>query len=405
GEGITEGELLQWLVKIGDVVKEDQPIAKVETDKAVVEIPSPKSGTVLALRAQEGTTIKVGQVLMVIGEKGEQVQEVKSAPKKEQSVSVVGFLEEAEQVLTGKKDLFEEQPVVASVKALPKVRKLAEQLKVDITTIKGTGTGGQITEEDVHHAAEQPVPRVPKVVKKYDMYGYVEHIPLKGMRKTIAQNMVKSVVETASVTHTDEADVTDLAVVRDKEKIRAAKDKIKLTYLPFVMKALIATLKKYPYLNSSLETDEEGSEIIIKKYYNIGIGVDTPDGLMVFVIKGADQKSMLDLAKEIEDLSEKARTRTIDIGDLKGGTFTITNYGSVGGLYGTPIINPGECAILGLGKIVERPRVVNGQIVIRKILPLSVTFDHRIVDGAEVAHFVNTLIEHLEDPDLLLIEK
>jgi pyruvate dehydrogenase E2 component (dihydrolipoamide acetyltransferase) len=225
------------------------------------------------------------------------------------------------------------------------------------------------------------------------------------MRKTIAKNMVESVRETASVTHTEEVDISELVKIREKEKVKAAKEGVKLTYLPFVIKALIAGLKKHPYLNSSIDTNEEGSqEIILKKYYNIGVGVDTPDGLLVFVIKGADQKSMLQLGKEIEDLAEKARQRTIDIGDLKGGTFTITNYGSVGGLFGTPIINPGECAILGIGRIVEKPLVVHGEIQIRNVLPLSVTFDHRIVDGAEVARFVNTLMEHLEDPDLLLVE-
>lgn len=396
---------MQWLVKPGDMVKEDQVVVKVETDKAVVEIPSPKSGTVLELRAREGETIKVGQVIMVIGGKGEQVNVVQEK-KKDTSVSVVGFLEEAEDVLSGKKNVFEERAAGPSVKALPRVRALATQLKVDLMNVKGTGTGGQITEEDVHKAAQLPPATGPKVMKKYDLYGYVEHLPLKGMRKTIAQNMVKSATETASVTHMDEADVTELVKVREKEKVKAVKEGIKLTYLPFIMKALIAALKKHPYVNSSLEPGEDGSQdIVVKKYYNIGIGVDTPDGLMVFVIKGADQKSMLEIAKEIEELAEKARQRTIDIGDVKGSTFTITNYGSLGGLYGTPIINPGECAILGVGKIVERLRVIGGQMETLKILPLSITFDHRIVDGAEVARFTNTLIEHLEDPDLLLIEK
>ena len=402
GEGITEGELVKWLVKQGDVVKEDQVVAKVETDKAVVDLPSPKSGTILELKAAEGSTIKVGQVILVIGSKEEKPS---VTPQKEKSVSVVGFLEEAEDVLTGKKEVFEETSSASLPKALPKVRKLAQQLGVDLTTIKGTGSKDQITEEDIQKAAEVKVTSAPRIEKKYDMYGYVEHIPLRGMRRTIAQNMAKSAAEAAHVTHMDEADITDLVKIREKEKIKAQKQGVKLTYLPFIIKALVAAFKKHPYLNSSLTTLEDGSqEITLKKYYNIGIGVDTPDGLMVFVIKGAGQKNMLQLGTEIEELAQKARERTIDIGDIKGGTFTITNYGSVGGLYGTPIINPGECAILGIGKMVERPRVVDGQMQIRKILPLSLTFDHRIVDGAEVARFVNTLIEHLEDPDLLLVE-
>ncbi len=403
GEGITEGEIVKWLVKPGDKIKEDQIVGKIETDKAVVDMPSPKSGTVIELRVAEGSTVKVGEVMMTIGDGGELVKNVEK--KKEGSVSVVGFLEEAEDVLYGKKDIFEEKAAESNAKAMPKVRKLAEQLKVDLNNIKGTGAEGQITEEDVKKAVKIPETSAPRIMKKYDMYGYVEHVPLRGMRKTIAQNMMESVNETASVTHMDEADISDLFAVREKEKLKAAKDGVKLTYLPFVIKALIAGLKKHPYLNSSLEKLDDGTqEIIVKKYYNIGIGVDTPDGLLVFVIKGADHKGMMDIAKEIEEMAEKARERKLDIGDLKGGTFTITNYGSIGGLFGTPAINPGECAILGIGKIVERPRVIHGQIETRKILPLSVTFDHRIVDGAETARFVNSMIEHLEDPDLLMVE-
>ena len=409
GEGITEGEIIKWLVKPGDTVKEDQIVAQVETDKAVAEIPTPQAGTVLELRAKEGETVNVGQTILVIGEKGEKTKKTPMPEKKQQSVSVVGFLEEAENIINGKKEVFAEQkkeePQPATVKALPKTRKLAEELKISLAKITPTGKNGDITEDDVKQAARMPITSAPQKTKKYDMYGYVERIPLKGMRKTIARNMVASSTENAPVTHMDEADITQLVDIRTKEKIRAEQQGIKLTYLPFIIKALIAALKKHPYLNSSLETNEDGSQdILLKKYYNIGIGIDTPDGLMVFTVKGADQKSILDIAQELQNLAEKAKNRTIDLGDLKGGTFTITNYGSVGGIYGTPIINPGECAILGIGRILEKPLVIHGEIKIRHVLPLSLTFDHRIVDGAEAGRFANTIIEHLQDPDLMLIE-
>jgi pyruvate dehydrogenase E2 component (dihydrolipoamide acetyltransferase) len=190
--------------------------------------------------------------------------------------------------------------------------------------------------------------------------------------------------------------------VREREKIQAEKQSIHLTYLPFIVKAVIAGLKTYPYLNSEL--NEEGQEIILKKYYNIGIAVDTPDGLIVPVIKGADEKSILDIAKEIEDFAEKAKKREIDLSDLKGGTFTITNIGVLGGTYFSPIPNYPEVAILGTGAIHDKAVVVDGKIVTRKVLPLSLAFDHRVLDGAMAQRFLNVVMQHLNDPDLILVE-
>jgi pyruvate dehydrogenase E2 component (dihydrolipoamide acetyltransferase) len=200
----------------------------------------------------------------------------------------------------------------------------------------------------------------------------------------------------------DEADITRLVALREKEKEKVAAKGVHLTYLPFVIKAVVAGLEEHPYVNASL--DDETEEIILKKYFNIGVAVDTKDGLMVPVVKNAKEKSILQLADELSGLSEKARSRTIDLADLKGGTFTITNYGAVGGIFGSPIINYPEVAILGLGKIQEKPVVVEGSIEVRKVLPLSLSFDHRVVDGAEAARFLNTVIDHLEDPDLILLE-
>jgi pyruvate dehydrogenase E2 component (dihydrolipoamide acetyltransferase) len=214
--------------------------------------------------------------------------------------------------------------------------------------------------------------------------------------------MVRSKYTAPHVTATDEVDITRLVDLREREKEKAAKKGIHLTYLPFVIKAVVAGLQEHPFVNASL--DDETEEIILKKYFSIGVAVDTKDGLMVPVVKNAQDKSILQLADELTKLSEKARSRSIDLADLKGGTFTITNYGAVGGIYGTPIINYPEVAILGLGKIQEKPVVVGGKIEVRKILPLSLSFDHRVVDGAEAARFLNTVIDHLEDPDLILLE-
>jgi pyruvate dehydrogenase E2 component (dihydrolipoamide acetyltransferase) len=214
--------------------------------------------------------------------------------------------------------------------------------------------------------------------------------------------MVKSKYTAPHVTAMDEADVTELWKIREKEKKAAEKKGIKLTILPFIIKAVIAGLGEHPYLNASL--DDENEEIILKKYFNIGLATDTPEGLMVPVVKNAADKSIFQLAQELTQLVEKARNRTIDLADLKGGTFTISNYGALGGIYATPIINYPEVAILGVGKIKDTPVVRNGKVVVRKILSLALSFDHRVVDGAEAARFLNTVIARLEDPDLILLE-
>lgn len=399
GEGIHEGELIKWLVKEGDRIKADQPIAEIETDKAVVEIPSPKEGFVLKLNWKPGDTVKVGEVLLVIGEEGEKTVE---AQVEKQEIKSLEKIQDKLQTPTS--------IIRSNILATPATRKVAKELGVDLLNIKGTGFGGRITDQDVKNYSDklqttsQDTAEIKKIESPkitFEKYGEVLKIPLKGMRKTIAENMTRSKFTATHVTHIDDADVTDLTKVREKEKKLAENYGIHLTYLPFIMKAVLAALKEHPYLNSSL--DEDKQEIIVKKYYSIGIAVQTSDGLIVPVIKRVDDKSIMELAKEIQDLTEKARVRRIDIEDLRGGTFTITNYGSVGGIYGTPIINYPEVAILGIGKIQEKPVVKNKKIVIRKILPLSLTFDHRVVDGAEVAEFMNSVIKRLEDPDTLLI--
>ncbi len=432
GEGITEGELVEWKVKVGDVVKEDQVLADVETDKAVVQIPSPVGGTILELRAQQGTTIHVGDVFVVIGEKGEKPQEnleekvtpTKETTKKKGSVGVVGELEDADTVIEtpvqeARKTLIPIKPkvetavkqadaAVGKALAMPGVKKLAKELGIDLATTKATGAHGQVTDSDVRSVqgkGTSPIAKEVKHVRKYDMYGYVSRVPLKGVRKAIAKNMVISATTIPHVSHIDKVDMTKLVAIRQAEKLHAEKKGIKLTYLPFIIKALIAALQDHPSLNASLETSELGDEIVLKKYYNIGVAVDTPDGLMVPVIKGADHKSILDLAKEIVDLATNAQKRSINLGDLKGGTFTVTNYGSIGGMYGTPIINYPEAAILGIGRMKDEAIVDDkGKASMRKVMYLTLSFDHRILDGAEAARFMNKVISYLEDPDLLLVD-
>jgi len=420
GEGLTEGEIVKWLVKVGDPLEEGQVFVQVETDKAVIDIPSPRKGVVLRLAVAEGETVQVGRVIMVIGEPGEKLE---ALPKPEEakvrpSVGVVGELEEAPEEEEVKKPVEKvpakaiRAPSLAGVEilAVPMVRKLASDLKVDLRTVRGTGPQGRITKEDVQRAARErkpPEKEIPekaiKAARKYDLYGFIERVQLRGMRKTIAQAMVKSKSTIPHAAGLDEADVTQLLALKTKAKERAAQKKIHLTILPFVIKAVVAALEEHPYVNASV--DDENGEIILKKYYNIGIAVDTKDGLMVPVVKNAKGKNIFQLATELMELSEKARNRTIDLADLKGGTFTITNFGAMGGIYGFPVIHHPEVAILGMGKILEKPIVVDGKIEVRQILPLSLSFDHRVVDGAEAVRFMNTVIELLEDPGLILMEE
>jgi pyruvate dehydrogenase E2 component (dihydrolipoamide acetyltransferase) len=386
GEGIAEAEIVRWLVKEGDSVKEDQDLLEVETDKALLTLNSPYTGTITKLHGQEGEIIKVGDVLTTVEAVGEE-KTVVEADKKD-SGTVVGSLGDNEVV-----------EVVHAVQAIPAVRALAKQVGINLASVKGTGPGGRITKEDVERAANKTAQQSRA---EADAYGVVEKIPLRGIRRTIAKRMAEASKHVAEVTIWEDADITELEQVRAKERRVAEEKGVRLTYLPFLIKAILPALRAHPYFNASL--DEAAEAIILKKYFNIGIAVDTSDGLIVFVIKNADEKNILDLAKEIATLADKARLRKIDLHDLKGSTFTITNYGIVGASYGTPIINHPEVAIVGLGKVEDRPVVRAGEIAIRKIMPLSLAFDHRVIDGVEAGRFLGVVIQHLEDPNLLLIE-
>jgi pyruvate dehydrogenase E2 component (dihydrolipoamide acetyltransferase) len=387
GEGISEAEIVRWLIEEGSPVKEDQDLVEIETDKAIVTLPSPYTGKVVERHGKEGDIVKVGQILATVDAIGEDAPPPQ--PQKKDAGTVVGALAEEETF---------EAP--EPVKAVPAVRKLARERGIDLDKIRGTGPDGRITKEDVERAPTGK--SLDGSSANTDAYGPIERIPLRGLRRTIAKRMQEARQRVPDVTIWEDADISDLERVRAKEKKLAAERGIKLTYLPFVIRAALSGLKTHPYLNATL--DDENGQIVLKKYYNIGIAVDTQDGLMVFAIKDADQKNILDLAKEISILAEKARSRTLDLTQLRGSTFTITNYGVIGASYGTPIINYPEVGILGIGKIEDRPIVNDGQIVIRKIMPLSLAFDHRVIDGVEAARFLNVVIDHLEDPDLMLLE-
>ncbi|MHB8481806.1 MAG: dihydrolipoamide acetyltransferase family protein [Nitrospiria bacterium] len=398
GEGIAEGEIAKWFVQEGATVETDQILLEVETDKAIVPIPSPYAGKITAIHGKEGDIIKVGDVLVEFSEESRRLPE---SSGKDQG-SVVGRLEEAsEEVATPLEAPMETAPERPRPRAIPSVRVLARSKGIDLNQVAGSGPGGRIRKEDIlaYFGGESPLTKPPGGISLSEP---VEKIPFKGIRRSAARLVSESARKIPHVTFMDKADMTRLRGVREQEKKSVEKQGLKLTYLPFIIKSVIAGLKLYPYLNSSL--DEDRQEVLLKKYYHIGIAVDTPNGLMVFALKNADQKSILEIAKELNELGQKAASRTIDLKDLKGSTFTITNYGVIGGTYGTPIINYPEAAILGIGKIEDQPVVINGEIIIRKIAPLSLAFDHRLIDGADAGRFLNAVIDHIQNPNLLLIK-
>lgn len=389
GEGIEEGRIVRWHIKEGDVLKEHQVVGEIETDKAVAEIPSPYAGKVIKINFKEGDTVKVGEVLFVVetseeGSRDQKKKGVREAKRELKPAGAVGYLEEATEI--------EATPALA----MPAVRKLAQELGVDLAQLKGTGPGGRITEEDVRQAAEQKMHIAVK--KKYDMWGYIEHVPLVGIRRAIARHMVEAVRHAPHVTIMDELDASLLVKVKEEQKKLAEQQGIYLTFLPFFMKALVPAMKEYPRMNA--EVNEVAQEIIVKKYYNFGFAVDVNgEGIVVPVIKGVDQKTIFEIAKELKELAEKARAKNLDLQDMRGGTFTITNFGSLGSWFATPILNYPEVAILGIGRMKEKPIAEKGRVAVKPVMPLSLTFDHRVVDGAYAIRFFNVFMEQLKTPE------
>ena len=546
GEGLTEAEIVTWLVDPGDAVTEDQPVAEVETDKAVVEVPAPVDGTVRDLLAEEGEMVPVGEVIITFDVEGEAPgasepgSGERSEPREGEAVHEEPTQAEAAadgEAATGGDEPGGREPAAAEpatgdadgvtetegrVFAAPSARRLARERGVDIGAVEGSGPGGRVTEGDVEAAAaagDEPAdgttadageaesatrdvdegdqtastsaadadgatpieaadrertlaaPATRKVaeeagvdvdavpteetkegepfvtaeqVRQYaeaqraaqaadaealsgdaGAEGEDEHIPYRGVRRTIGQQMEQSKYTAPHVTHHDRVDVTGLVAARGRLKARAAERGTKLTYMPFVVKAVVAALEEHPILNSQL--DEDAEEIVVRGDYNIGVATATDAGLMVPVVRHADRKGMLEIADEMGELIESARDRSIAREEMQGGTFTITNFGAIGGEYATPIINYPETAILGLGAIKDRPWIVEREaqaagtdsaerrsredgdaagkaVEARKVMTLSLSIDHRVIDGADAARFVNTLKEYLETPELLLLE-
>jgi pyruvate dehydrogenase E2 component (dihydrolipoamide acetyltransferase) len=385
GEGLVEGEIVEWLVKEGDYVKMFQPLVRVLTAKATVEIPSPFEGRILRLLAKPGDVVRVGAPIAEI--EAPEVQVATGAP----GASDVERVESRESA---------REALQVPVRAPPRVRKLARELGVDLSKVKGTGPGGVITEEDVLRYAEESkkaaeAPRQPALVE-----GAVERVPIKGIRRIMASKMVEAKSRIPHAYIVEEVDVTELVKLRDVLRRDAESKGVKLTLLPFIVKAVVKALKEYPLLNASL--DEERGEIIIKKFYNIGVAVDTPQGLVVPVIKGADGKGLYQIAREIGELAEKAREGKTSLEDLTGGTFSITNIGSVGTVLGMAVINYPEAAILGVHRLVEVPRYVDGELKPRKIVYLSLSFDHRFIEGAYATRFLLAVKRYLENPAILM---
>ena len=385
GEGISEGEILRWLVQVGDRVEAHQPVVEMETDKAAVELPAPCAGIVRELRGKEGELIPVGAVLLVIDDAAVAAQ----PSTRTRTHGVVGELEEAAEPPTPATRAAAAPAPTAIAKALPKDRKLAAELGVELGTLSGSGPQGRVTEEEIRSAAGSAT--------QAD-----ERLPLKGVRRSMAKAMTASAFRAVHVNILDRADAQELRQLRNRERPLAAERGVKLTDLAFIVKALTLALERFPLLNSFL--DEERQELVLRREINVGFAVDTPEGLLVPVIRNARQKSILDLAAALQGLSERSRNRSIAPAELKGGTFTVSNYGAIGGIWGTPIINPPQSAILGIGRIEEAAVVRHGQVVARTVVPLSLTFDHRIIDGATATRFLNSLIEHIEQPDLILLE-
>ncbi|EMA63279.1 dihydrolipoamide acetyltransferase family protein [Halorubrum kocurii] len=554
GEGVAEGELVTWLVAPGDRVEEDQPVAEVETDKALVEVPSSYDGVVEELFVEEGEMVPVGDVIISFrvdedGDAGEATAESDAGATASEAAAgddEADTTEPDDEADAIEADATETEPATPSGRtfAPPSARRLARELGVDIAAVDGSGPGGRIGEADVRAHAEggadagadgpsvgsasdapdpKPAPTPTDVgsggrtsaVKKRDAGGadsetgaadaasaasdapdpaarettlatpatrkvarelgvdvddvptddtrdgeafvtgedvraYAEAleseagavdapadapdpkpvdvsgsadaaaaggtgpsaaepsapgaadetVPYRGVRRTIGKQMERSVYTAPHVTHHDTAEVDALVEARAELKPQAEAEDVKLTYMPFVMKAIVAGLKEFPSLNSELREDDE--EIVLKGDYNLGIAVATDAGLMVPVVEDVDEKGLFELADEVNDLAARARERELAPAEMKGGTFSITNFGAIGGEYATPIINYPETAILGLGAIEERPVVRDGEVVAAPTLPLSLSIDHRVIDGAEAAAFANTVMEHLEHPLLLL---
>lgn len=442
GEGVHEGELIKWLVKNGDSVVADQPLLEVMTDKATVEVPAPAGGKISGINSQEGQMIKVGQVLATIEASGSAsvaapTSAVPPAPVKpanppqqmlQTQHTSLGAVSAGASTYNPPASTSGAKPYSGSsletlnptsVPAAPIVRAMAARSGVNLESVPATGpaVGGRarVLEEDllrflssgnqpgVSNGSGQmratPAPRTLTIGPDE-----TERKPVRGLRRVIAQAMVRSKFTAPHYSYVDEFECSALVQLREEAKKYGEKMGVKVTYLPFVIKAVIGALKEFPIVNSSLEENANGMELVLKKFFHIGFAVASPDGLLVPVIKNADKKSLLEIAREINELSEKVRSGKASPDDLKGSTFSITSMGNVGGLFATPIINFPEVGILGVYRVQEKPVVQKGNIVVGKTMHLSLSFDHRVVDGAVGGYFCNAIIARLQEPSRLLME-
>ena len=385
GEGIAEGEVVRWLVAEGAAVKEDDLLVEILTDKANIELPSPVSGTFLKILAQPGQVVKVGEPIALIEPAARQAAAQHAVTPSDRPTSAS---REAAEPGHGSPPERAGAPG-GDVLATPVVRKLAKDLGVELGEVPGSGPGGRITEEDVRRAAG------PKASAGIPAESTAEErIPFKGKRRMIARKMVAAKTRVPHALLVDEADVSGLLAERAKMREIGEREGVRITILPFIMKAVAGALRRHPALNASLDEDRE--EIVLKKKIDVGMAVDAGDGLVVPVVRNADAKSVIELAREIERLSAAAREGTLASADLTGGTFTISSVGSIGGLFSYPVINVPEAAILAAHKIVTRPVVRDGEIVPREMMYLSLSFDHRIVDGGEATRFLNEVVRRIE---------
>ncbi len=420
GENIESGDVVNILVREGDRIEPNQGVLELETDKAVIEVPCSFGGKVSKIHVKKGDTIKIGQTLLTV--EGDR-QPAEEAPKPEASAKE----EKANRVEPAKKQPAAVSPVASPASPKPAVpaestgplpagpaaRRVARELGVDLTQVTGSGKRGRITIEDVKSAGESvpsagdavatglPAPATPPGEAGQDQYGPVRREKMPRIRRAIADQMVRSVSTIPHVTNFDDADATDLEQLRKSVPPGYLGEGVKLTAMPFVLRAVAISLQQHPTINASV--DDENGQIVYKEYVNLGIAVDTPRGLVVPNIRGADRMGIARLARELGQIAQRARNSDFAIEDLRGGTFTVSNLGAVGGEYSTPIINHPEVAILLLGRSRWQPAVHDGQIVPRLMMPLSLSYDHRLIDGAAAGRFLNSVIDYLQSPAKLLL--
>jgi len=456
GEGLEEGTIHEIYVQEGQAVKAGDLLVSMETDKVTADIPSPRTGVVVKIFGKPGDVIHVGEPLAEIQVEGEaevltpaemasghlmeeddDLYEPESGQQDDEVAGVVGTLESAsnEEVMaaseetssTGKQSGAlgaldsaattgkpgrnvplpasserEYLPSGRKVFATPHVRSIAREMGIDIRKITGTGPGGRITREDLEKVAVSSSPAEKTWMAQHWHADDVSYEPLTQLRKTIARNMLNSKHNAAHITIVEEVEISELMAIREKYKVKYAERNAKLTYLPFIVKATVLALKQHRIMNAQM--DMENNRMIYKNQYNIGIAMDTPEGLVVPVIRNADKLSLFEIAQQITAFADKARERKLTLDDMKGGTFTISNFGSIAGIFGTPVINYPQVGILGIGRIMEQAVVKNHQVVVGNVLGLSLSVDHRVVDGGDTARFMKQIIDHLADPISLMME-